>query len=167
MQDPPFGLLAFTPKQHSIWASTIYVLCRILLRVIGLHPEAKHGYIWKWSHFGLMEFYLAFGIDWPSVIGVLDKGAPKRLSLFVKWRGESSAHWKWMPLGEISLGLTKLSGPQHPLASVLNFSQSKKTFRVERRRHSKTFRAEHRRQSKSYHAECWRHGNSFRVKGKG
>ena len=29
-----------------------------------------------------MEFYLAFGIDWSPVIGVLDKGAPKRLSLF-------------------------------------------------------------------------------------
>lgn len=122
MQDPPFGLLAFTPKRHSIWASTINVLCRILSRVIGLHPEAKHGYIWKWSYFGLMEFYLAFGIDWFSVIGVLDNGALKRLSLFVKWRGEPSAHCKWMPLGEMSPGLAKLSGPQHPLVSVLNFS---------------------------------------------
>ena len=126
MQDPPFGLLAFTPKRHSIWASAIYVLCRILLRAIGLHPEAMHDYIWKWSYFVLMEFYLAFGIDWPSVIGVLDKGAPKRLSLFVKRRGESSAHCKWMPLGEMSPGLAKLSGPQHPLVSVLNFSQSKR-----------------------------------------
>ena len=122
MQDPPFGLLDLTPKRHSIWASAIYVLCRILLRVIGLHPEAKHGYIWKWSNFGLMEFYLAFGIDWPSVIGILDKGAPKRLSLFVKRRGESSAHCKWMPLGEMSPGLAKLSGPQHPLVSILTFS---------------------------------------------
>ena len=47
MQDPPFGLLAFTPKRHSIWVWANYVLCRILLRVIGLHPEAKHGYMWK------------------------------------------------------------------------------------------------------------------------
>ena len=167
MQDPLFGLLAFTPKRHSIWASAIYVLCRILLRAIGLHPEAKHGYIWKWSYFGLMEFYLAFGIDWPSVIGVLDKGAPKRLSLFVKRRGESSAHCKWMPLGEMSPGLAKLSGPQHPLVSVLNFSQSKKTIRTEHRKHSKTFRAERWRQLKSYRAECRRHRKSFRVKGKG
>ena len=28
-------------------ASAIYVSCKILLRVIGLHPEAKHDYIWK------------------------------------------------------------------------------------------------------------------------
>ena len=63
---------------------------------------------------------------WPSVIVVLDKGAPKRLSLFVKRRGESSAHCKWMPLGEMSPGLAKLNGPQHPLVLVLNFFQSKR-----------------------------------------
>ena len=43
-----------------------------------------------------MEFYLAFGIDWPSVIGVLDKGAPKRLSLFAHRRIASECHLeKW------------------------------------------------------------------------
>ena len=31
-----------------------------------------------------------------------------------------------MPLGEMSLGLVKLNGPQHPLVSVLNVSQSKR-----------------------------------------
>jgi len=31
-----------------------------------------------------------------------------------------------MPLGEMSPGLAKLSCPQHPLVSVLNFSQSKR-----------------------------------------
>ena len=31
-----------------------------------------------------------------------------------------------MPLGEMSLGLAKLNGLQHPLVSVLNFSQSKR-----------------------------------------
>ena len=62
----------------------------------------------------------------PSIIDVLDKGAPKRLSLFVKRRGELSAHCKRMPLGEMSPGLAKLNGQQHPLVSVLNFSQSKR-----------------------------------------
>ena len=117
MQDPPFGLLAFTPKRHSIWASAIYVLCRILLRAIGLHPEAKHGYIRKWSYFGLMEFYLAFGIDWPSVIGVLDNGAPKPLSLFVKWRGESSVHSKKECFKVVSTG-HRSRVALHPLASL-------------------------------------------------
>ena len=36
----PFGLLTFTPKRHSIWDSAIYVLCKILLQIIGLHHEA-------------------------------------------------------------------------------------------------------------------------------
>ena len=31
-----------------------------------------------------------------------------------------------MSLGEMSPGLAKLNGPQHPLVSVLNFSQSKR-----------------------------------------
>ena len=31
-----------------------------------------------------------------------------------------------MPLEEMSPGLAKLNGPQHPLVAVLNFSQSKK-----------------------------------------
>jgi len=132
------------------------------------------------SSFGLLVFTpkqstVIYGNDhtlvvwnfiWPSVIGVLEKGAPKSLSLLVKRRGESSAHCKWMPLGEMSPGLAKLSGPHHPLVSVLNFTQSKKTFRAERQRHSKTFRAERRRQPKSYRAECRRHGKSFRAKGK-
>ena len=47
-------------KQHM----EMYVLFKIPLRVIDLHPEAKHGYIWKWLCLGLMEFYLAFGTDW-------------------------------------------------------------------------------------------------------
>ena len=77
MQDPPFGLLDLTPKRHSIWASANYVLCRILLWVIGLHPEAKHGYIWKWSYFGLMEFYLAFGY-WCTWQGCTEASIPLR-----------------------------------------------------------------------------------------
>jgi len=31
-----------------------------------------------------------------------------------------------MPLEEMSPGLAKLNGPQHPLVSVFNFSQSKR-----------------------------------------
>ena len=63
-----FGILVFTPKQSMV--------------------------IYGNDCLGLTEFYLAFGTIWHSVIGVLDKGAPKRLSLFVKRKGESSAHCK-------------------------------------------------------------------------
>ena len=92
------------------------------------------------SSFGLLVFTpkqstVIYGNDhtlvlwnfiWPSVIGVLEKGAPKSLSLLVKRRGESLGHCKWMPLGEMSPGFAKLNGPQHPLVSVINFFQSKR-----------------------------------------
>ena len=36
-----------------------------------------------------MEFYLAFGIDWPPVIGVLYKGAP---SVYPSSSSEEGSH---------------------------------------------------------------------------
>ena len=55
--------IGFHPEaNNSLYgASEIYILCKILLRVIGFHPESKHGYIWKSLCIGLTEFYLAFG----------------------------------------------------------------------------------------------------------
>ena len=58
----PFGLLAFTPKRYSIWASTIYVLCKILLRVIGLHPKANT------IIYGNDHALVLWNFIWPSIL---------------------------------------------------------------------------------------------------
>jgi len=136
-----FGPLVFTPKRILYEVSVIRVCARFSFGLLVFTPKRITLYMELWKSIFYARYFtpkqstVIYGNDyalvlrsfiWPSVIGVLDKGAPKRLSLFVKRRGESLGHCKWMPLGEMSLGLAKLSGPQHPLVSVLNFSQSKR-----------------------------------------
>ena len=128
-----FRLLVFTLKKILYGAFVIRVWCKILLRDIGFHPEAiKILYgasiteVLCRFFFGLLAFtpkqprlYMETTMSWfyEILFGLgywlapkermsvqMDKGAPKRLSLFVKQRGESSVHSKQECLKEVSTG---------------------------------------------------------------
>ena len=114
IQDSPSGYW-LSPRRNFIWGFSYPSWWKILLRAIGFHPEAnnspyglRQSMFYAGSSFGLLDFtpkqntvicgndhtLVLWNFIWPSVIGVLEKGAPKSLSLSVKRRGESSAHCK-------------------------------------------------------------------------
>ena len=87
-----FGLLTFTPKRHSICGFGNICFMQDPLRVIGLHPEAKHGYIWKWLCLGLTEFYLAFGTNWPPEKERASKWTRVHRSVYPSSSSEEGSH---------------------------------------------------------------------------
>ena len=121
MQDPSsFGLLAFAPKRHPIWGFGNLCFMQDPPSDYWSSPRSKTRLYMEmtmpWSYgilFGLW-YWLAPG-EGMSV--KMDKGAPKRLSLFVKWRGESSVHSKKECFKVVSTG-HRSRVALHPLASL-------------------------------------------------
>ena len=112
-QEDNLRVIYFHPRENKIpyGASAIYVLCKIPLPTIGLHPEAKNGYIWKWLCLGLTEFYWAFGF-WRSWHGCTEVSIPLRqakrgvigaLQVNATWRNEPRARKAERPAAPFGL----------------------------------------------------------------
>ena len=120
-EDTSFGLLVFTPKQLKFFMKPRLPKSyeRFFFGLLVFTPKQPQLYMeittpWFYGILFGLQYWLASG----EIMSVqMDKGAPKRLSLFVKWRGESSVHSKKECFKVVSTG-RRSRVALHPLASL-------------------------------------------------
>ena len=107
-EDTSFGLLVFTPKQLKFFMKPRLPKSyeRFFFGLLVFTPKQPQLYMeittpWFYGILFGLQYWLAS----KEIMSVqMDKGAPKRLSLFVKRRGESSMRSKQECLKEVNTG---------------------------------------------------------------